>query len=74
MEDDLRDGVGVAAGMALDVFAGGVDLLQTGDARSRLAFQQGLRRLMDCFDALETARFPVICAVQGGCRTTPPRH
>lgn len=56
-----------SAGMALDVFAGGMDLLQTGDARSRLAFQQGLRRLMDCFDALETARFPVVCAIQGGC-------
>jgi enoyl-CoA hydratase len=56
-----------SAGMALDVFSGGSDLLHAQDARSRLAFQQGLRRLMDCFDALELARFPVICAVQGGC-------
>lgn len=56
-----------SAGMALDVFSGGSDLLHAADARSRLAFQQGLRRLMECFDALELARFPVICAVQGGC-------
>lgn len=56
-----------SAGMALDVFAGGSELLHAADARSRLAFQQGLRRLMDCFDALEQARFPVLCAVQGGC-------
>jgi len=55
-----------SAGMALDVFA---DLAQLDakDARSRLAFQRNLRRLMDCFDALETAHFPVLCAVQGGC-------
>src|SRR5262245_16881626 len=54
------------AGMALDVFA---DLAQLDakDARSRLAFQRNLRRLMDCFDALERAHFPVLCAVQGGC-------
>lgn len=54
------------AGMALEVFD---DLAQldASDARSRLAFQRNLRRLMDCFDALEQARFPVLCAVQGGC-------
>ena len=54
------------AGMALDVFA---DLAQLDarDARSRLAFQRNLRRLMDSFDALEAAHFPVLCAVQGGC-------
>ncbi len=55
------------AGMALDVFGGGFELLRTHDARARLAFQEGLRRLMGCFDVLETVRFPVICAVQGGC-------
>ena len=38
-----------------------------GQARSRLAFQDGLRQLMRCFDAIEEARFPVIAAVQGGC-------
>jgi enoyl-CoA hydratase len=59
-----------SAGMALDVFAGANDLatmLDTRSARSRLAFQDGLRQLMRCFDALEEARFPVIAAIQGGC-------
>lgn len=56
-----------SAGMALDVFAGGLGLLDTSDARKRLAFQAGLRRLMDCFTAIDEARFPVLCAVQGGC-------
>jgi enoyl-CoA hydratase len=56
-----------SAGMALDVFAGGMPMLNTGDARARLAFQDGLRQLMRCFDALEEARFPVIAAIQGGC-------
>lgn len=55
------------AGMALDVFASGLAMLDTSDARRRLAFQDSLRRLMACFDALDDARFPVICAVQGGC-------
>jgi enoyl-CoA hydratase len=55
------------AGMALEVFASGMALLDTANARQRLAFQTGLRRLMDCFTALDEARFPVICAVQGGC-------
>ena len=56
-----------SAGMALDVFAGGLSMLDTSDARKRLAFQDGLRQLMRCFDALENARFPVIAAIQGGC-------
>jgi enoyl-CoA hydratase len=55
-----------SAGMSLDVFAD-LDALEAKDARHRLAFQRNLRRLMACFDALEAARFPVICAVQGGC-------
>ena len=55
------------AGMALDVFASGLAMLDTADARRRLAFQDSLRRLMACFDVLDEARFPVICAVQGGC-------
>jgi enoyl-CoA hydratase len=56
-----------SAGMALDVFAGGMSMLDTKSARSRLAFQDGLRRLMACFDVLEDAPFPTLCAVQGGC-------
>lgn len=59
------------AGMALDVFtrpdAPLATLLDTGSARQRLAFQAGLRQLMESFSALDEARFPVICAVQGGC-------
>jgi len=56
-----------SAGMALDVFAGDAALLATGTARARLSFQESLRRLIDCFSALDEARFPVICAIQGGC-------
>ncbi|MCB1994563.1 MAG: enoyl-CoA hydratase/isomerase family protein, partial [Rhodoferax sp.] len=56
-----------SAGMALETFDGGLPMLDTATARRRLAFQDGLRRLMQTVDVLETARFPVICAVQGGC-------
>lgn len=42
-------------------------MLDTSSARARLTFQDSLRRLMECFTALDEARFPVICAVQGGC-------
>jgi enoyl-CoA hydratase len=56
-----------SAGMALDVFSGGMPMLDTGSPRRRLAFQDGLRQLMRCFDVIEQARFPVIAAVQGGC-------
>jgi enoyl-CoA hydratase len=55
------------AGMSLDVFAATPALLDTSDARRRLAFQSTLRRLMGCFAALDEARFPVVCAVQGAC-------
>jgi len=55
------------AGMSLDVFGGDFTLLDARDPRARLNFQLGLRRLMACFDTLEAARFPVVCAVQGGC-------
>jgi len=56
-----------SAGMALDVFAGGMPMLDMSSSRSRLAFQDGLRQLMRCFDVIEEARFPVIAAIQGGC-------
>ena len=55
------------AGMALETFAGDGAMLNTGTARARLSFQDSLRRLMDCFSVLDEARFPVICAIQGGC-------
>jgi enoyl-CoA hydratase len=44
-----------------------MQMLDTGSARARLSFQESLRRLIDCFSAIDEARFPVICAVQGGC-------
>lgn len=59
-----------SAGMALDTFApdGAMQaMLDTGSARRRLAFQTQLRRLMACFDVIDAARFPVVCAVQGAC-------
>lgn len=56
-----------SAGMALDVFGQEADWLDLRDARARMAFQDHLRRLMGCLDAIDEARFPVICAVQGGC-------
>ena len=56
-----------SAGMALDVFAGSDLALGTDTPRARLSFQTSLRRMMACFDALDAARFPVLCAVQGGC-------
>ncbi|WP_372529213.1 enoyl-CoA hydratase-related protein [Piscinibacter sp.] len=56
-----------SAGMALDTFAGDAAVLDTRSARARLNFQDSLRKLMACFDVLDSARLPVICAVQGGC-------
>ena len=55
------------AGMALDVFGGDDALLVTGTPRARLNFQDTLRKLIDCFTAIDEVHFPVICAVQGGC-------
>jgi enoyl-CoA hydratase len=56
-----------SAGMALDVFANDEAMLGVKTARDRLSFQQSLRKLMDCFTALDEARFPIVCAIQGGC-------
>lgn len=56
-----------SAGMALDVFASGEAMLAVRTARERLSFQESLKKLMDCFTALDEARFPVVCAIQGGC-------
>ena len=55
------------AGMALDVFGGDDVFLSTATARARLAFQDSLTALIDCFSVLDEARFPVVCAIQGGC-------
>jgi enoyl-CoA hydratase len=56
-----------SAGMSLDVFAGNFPALAATTARERLAFQESLRKLIDCFSALDEARFPIVCAIQGGC-------
>ncbi len=56
-----------SAGMALDVFAGNDLALAATTPRERLSFQESLRKLIDCFSALEEARFPIVCAIQGGC-------
>ena len=56
-----------SAGMSLDVFASDEAALRADSARERLAFQASLAKLIDCFTAIDEARFPVICAVQGGC-------
>ncbi len=56
-----------SAGMALDTFAGNGLGLDTSSARARLSFQDNLRKLMACVDVLDTARLPVLCAIQGGC-------
>jgi len=64
------EGKHFSAGMALDTFAPAGPMqamLDTSSARKRLAFQAQLRRLMACFDVLDAARFPVVCAVQGAC-------
>ncbi len=44
-----------------------MSMLDTSSARARLSFQDSLRKLIDCFTAIDEARFPVICAIQGGC-------
>jgi len=56
-----------SAGMSLEVFAGDDLALTTDTARARLSFQTSLRKLMDCFTAIDQARYPVVCAIQGGC-------
>jgi enoyl-CoA hydratase len=56
-----------SAGMALDVFASGDALMATSTPRARLGFQDSLKKLIDCFTALDEARFPVVCAIHGGC-------
>src|SRR4029078_2622875 len=63
----LSTGQHFSAGMALDVFAGDELALAAKTPRERLSFQQSLRKLMDCFTALDEARFPIVCAIQGAC-------
>ena len=44
-----------------------LQMLDTTTPRARLSFQESLRKLIDCFNSLDEARVPVICAIQGGC-------
>jgi enoyl-CoA hydratase len=55
-----------SAGMALEALAGD-EVVGVATPRQRLAFHDLLRDLIDCFDVLDRARFPVIAAVHGGC-------
>jgi enoyl-CoA hydratase len=55
-----------SAGMALEAFDADL-VIGVATPRQRLAFHDMLRGLIDCFGALDQARFPVLCAVQGGC-------
>ena len=61
---DRRDPHGEAQRQAVGAI---LNMLDTSTSRARLSFQESLRRLIDCFSAIDEARFPVICAVQGGC-------
>ena len=56
-----------SAGMSLEVFDAGQPSMPVVTARDRLGFQRSLAKLMASLTALEQARFPVICAIQGGC-------
>jgi enoyl-CoA hydratase len=61
------EGRAFSAGMALDVFGADAGPFDTSTARRRLGFQAALRGWIEAFDALDKARFPVVCAVQGAC-------
>ena len=61
------EGRAFSAGMSLDVFGAGSGPFDTATARKRLGFQAALRAWIAAFDALDKARFPVVCAVQGAC-------
>jgi enoyl-CoA hydratase len=61
------------AGMDLGVFSGGVGAPADGagaskeEGRVRARLRETVLALQDSFTALETARFPVLAAIQGGC-------
>lgn len=59
------------AGMDLSVFTGGGGLGEATDAteagRRRAHLWMLVQHLQDSFTALEQARMPVLCAIQGGC-------
>ena len=61
---DRRDPHGESQRQAIGAL---MEMLDTPPACPRAGTAESLHRLIDCFDALEAARFPVICAVQGAC-------
>lgn len=64
---DRRDPHGDSAQSQRHLIGALMQMLDTSSPRARLSFQDSLRRLIDCFTAIDEARFPVICAIQGGC-------
>lgn len=60
-----------SAGMDLEVFSGGSSLSVgpgvTEEGRKRAYLWMMVQHLQDSFTALEQARIPVLCAIQGGC-------
>ena len=60
-----------SAGMDLEVFSGGSSLSVgpgvTEEGRKRAYMWMMVQHLQDSFTALEQARIPVLCAIQGGC-------
>ena len=60
-----------SAGMDLNVFSGGTSLSAgpgiTEEGRKRAYLWMMVQHLQDSFTALEQARIPVLCAIQGGC-------
>jgi enoyl-CoA hydratase len=61
---DRRDPHGESQRQAIGAL---MSMLDTTTSRARLSFQDSLRKLIDCFNAIDEVRIPVICAIQGGC-------
>ena len=56
-----------SAGMALDVFGAGGVLMDDSSPEGRSAMGTLIQDMQSTFTQLETLRFPVIAAIQGGC-------
>lgn len=55
------------SGMDLSAFTGIAELTKSEPGRAALALRDLILRLQDALTSLEKARFPVICAIHGGC-------
>lgn len=60
------NGKSFSSGLDLNAFSD-PDLLDTSSARKRERLNRVVRKLQDALNALDEARFPVICAIQGVC-------